>query len=273
MVSDTVLVQYASAGVVASGLLCVFSSSALFPTKVSIGEVSRRNPVPWSPRGFGGSGERGRSPVFGLMWGTIFLTQFVFSISIFVYALRQEDVVDEQSIFNQCACTAASFLLASVWTPLFSEEKTWTFLLSSVLLITSSIISTCGAVFSKPFFVEEWYAVFGGVATTFFAGWCIVAAGLSVGIVTRVNNHGLDAPERKDTPKSSFFPLVLSVISIVLAIVFANPVLPVPLLITLLFVPGITNDWKVWVPAIVCVVSIGVAVAMVLVYRASGYPF
>jgi hypothetical protein len=273
MVSDVVVVQYAAAGVVAAGLLCVFSSSALFPTKVSIGEVSRRNPVPWSPRGFGGSGERGKSPVFGLMWGIIFSTQFAFSISTFVYALRQDEVVDDQSLFNQCACVAGSFLLASVWTPLFSEEKTWTFLLSSVLLVTTAILSTCGAVFSKPFFVEEWYTIFGGVATTFFAGWCLVAAGLSVGIVTRVNNHGLNAPERKDTPTNSFFPLVLSIVAAILAILFANPVLPVPLLLTLPFVPGITNQWRVWVPAIVCVVGIGVGGAMVLVYRASGYPF
>jgi len=207
------------------------------------------------------------------MWGTIFATQFVFSISIFVYALRQEEVVDEQSLWSQCACVAGSFLLASVWTPLFSEEKTWTFLLSSVLLVTSSIISVFGAVFSKPFFVEEWYAVFGGVATTLFAGWCIVAAGLSVGIVTRVQNHGLNAPERKDTPTSSFFPLVLSIISIVLAIVFANPIFPIPLLFTLLFVPGVFRDWKVWVPAVLCLVGICVGQAMVLVYRASGYPF
>lgn len=162
--------------------------------------------------------------------------------------------------------------MASVWSSLFSEEKKWTFVLSSVLLVVTAFVATAGAVVSKPFFVNEWYVILGGVSTTFFSGWTIVASGLSVGITTRAYNHGIDAVERKE-PTASFWPLVLSILTAILAIVLANPIFPIPLLLTLPFVPGVFKDWKIWVPAIVCAVGIGMGSGMVAVYRSAGYPF
>ena len=50
--------------------------------------------------------------------------------------------------------------------------------------------------------------------------------------------------------QSSFFPLVLSVVVAVLAIVFANPIFPA-IAAHASFVPGIVSDWKIWVPLIV----------------------
>jgi hypothetical protein len=164
--------------------------------------------------------------------------------------------------------------MASIWAPLFKEQKNWTFVLASVLLVSTAAMTSVAAVASKPFFVNEWYVAFGGIFTTFFAGWTLVAAGLSVGIVTRVYNHGLNAPETKDTTGvTSYFPLVLSVITTVLSIVFGNPIFPVPLLLTLPFVHGIFKDWRIWAPAILCVIGIGVGVVMVYVYQESGYSF
>ena len=273
MVSDTVVVQFCSAGIVAAGLVCVFSSSALFPTKNGIREVSEKNPVPWSPRGLFGKGDGAKSPVFGIMWGSIFFTQFVFSVAIFVYAVLQRDVSDVQSMWNQCACVAGSLLMASVWTPLFSEERKWTFLVSSILLVSTAFVSTCGAILAQPFFTSEWYLIFGGVSTTILSGWSIVAAGISIGVVTKVYNHGLNVPERNDSQTSSLFPLVLSIITSILSILFANPVFPIPLLVTLIFIPKILSDWKIFVSAIVCIVGICVGVGMIFVFRETGYPF
>ena len=274
MSTDTLVVQFVSSGLVASGLLCVFSATSLFPSRVSIGEVTRKNPVPWSPRDLGGGGSSGKSPIFGLMWSVIFTTQFAFAVAALVNALQQHEVRDVVSLFNQSACVCGALLMASLWSPLFTEERNWTFVLASILLVVTAAMTTTAAVVSKPFFVDEWYTTFGGISTTFFAGWVLVAAGLSVGIVTRINNRGMNAPESKDTTgTTSYFPLVLSVITAVLAIVFGNPVFPVPLLLTLPFVPGLLNDWRIWVPAIVCVVGIGIGIAMVYVYRESGYPF
>lgn len=262
--SDLITVQFASAGVVVAGLICVFSSTSLFPLRSSIGEISRRNPVPWSPRGLGGRGARGKSPVFGIMWTLIFFSQFLFASLIFGHAVGENVVADDRALWNQCACTSGAFLMAAMWTPLFAEEKPWTFVLSSILLVSTAIVTTCGAVFSKPFFVHEPYMKFGGIATTFFAGWALVAAGLSVGIVTRVQNHGKNAPERHDAVTSSFFPLVLSVVVAVLAVVFSNPVFPAPLLFTLFFVPNIFRDWKIWGAAIVCAVGVVIGGLLVL---------
>lgn len=274
MSTDTLVIQFVSSGMVASGLLCVFSAGSLFSSRVSIGEVTRRNPVPWSPRDFGGGGSSGRSPLFGLMWSIIFATQFVFAVAILVNALQQHEVREPVSLFNQCACVAGAFLMASIWSPLFTEERNWTFVIASILLVATAAMTSVAAIVSKPFFVDEWYTTFGGISTTFFAGWSMVAAGLSVGIVTRINNRGMNAPEPKDTTgTTSYFPLVLSILAAVLAIVFANPIFPLPLLLALPFVPGLVKDWRIWVSAIMCAVGIGVGVAMVYVYRDTGYPF
>jgi hypothetical protein len=200
------------------------------------------------------------------MWGLIYSTQFAFLVAIFVNALLEKEVADDKSLFNQCACVTGALLMASVWTPLFTAAQNWTFVVSSILLVATAIATCLGAIAAKPFFVDEWFTIFGGVATTFFSGWTLVAAGLSVGIVTRVYNHGMEAPERKDDGASSFFPLVLSVVAAILAIVFANPVFPVPLLLTLPFVPGVLKDWRIWGSAIVCAVGIGVGAAMIFVY-------
>lgn len=272
MSTDTLAVQFASSGLLACGLISVFSATALFPNRVSIGEVTRRNPVPWSPRALGGAGSAGRSPIFGAMWSLIFLSIFVFLVAIFSYALMQQEVQAPAALFNQCGCVAGALLMASTWTPLFTEAKNWTFAVASILLVATALMTVLAAVLAKPFFSQEWWMIFGGISTTFFAGWALVAAGLSVGVVTRVYNHGIDAPERKEAT-GSFFPLVLSVVAAVLAIVFANPIYPIPLLLTLPFVPGIFNDWRVWVSAIVCVVGIGGGTATVFVYSGTGYPF
>jgi hypothetical protein len=274
MSTDVLVVQFASAGLVASGLLCVVSATTLFPSRVSIGEVTRKNPVPWSPRDLGGGGSSGKSPIFGLMWFIIFTTQFAFAVAALVNALQQHEVRDPVSLFNQSACVAGALLMASLWSPLFVEERNWTFVLASILLVVTSVMTTTAAVVSKPFFVNEWFTIFGGISTTFFAGWTSIAAGLSTGIVTRIHNRGMNAPESKyTTGTTSYFPLVLALFAAILAIVFANPIFPVPLLLTLPFVPGLLNDWRIWVPAIVCVIGIAGGVVTLFVYRESGYPF
>ena len=184
----------------------------------------------------------------------------------------QQEVHEPAVLFNQCGCVTGALLMASTWSALFTEAKNWAFVVCSILLVATALMTGLGAILAKPFFSQEWYTIFGGISTTFFAGWSLVAAGLSVGIVTRVYNHGIDAPERKE-PTGSLFPLVLSVVTAVIGILFANPIYPVPLLLTLPFVPGVFKDWRIWVPAIVCAVGVGGGTAMIFVYRGTGYPF
>jgi hypothetical protein len=273
MASNNAVVQFASAGLLACGLLSNVATSLLFENRRSVGEVSRRNLVVWSPRGFGGSGAPGSSPVYRLMWGFIYLGAFASATATLVATLQSEELQGYQAaaaMFNGNGCACGAFLIASLWGPLFTEARKWTFAVASVLLLTCAALALTGAIVAKPFVdAQTWWVVLNGVVLSVFAGWASVAAGLSVGITTKAYNHGVDAVVPEDDRAWSPFPLVLSGLLTVLAAVFANPLLPVPLAVASMFMKNF-QKWYVWVPLVVCVVGIGLGVAMVYVYRSSG---
>lgn len=255
MSDDRLTVQYASAGLIASGLLVTAGATALFPLRVSIGSVTRENPVPWSPKGFFGTGDAGSSPVFGIMWSVIYTGEFVYCVALLVEAARGRVENDSGVLFTHTSCVYAALLASSLWSPLFAERKRWCLLLASILLVFTAVVGMMGAIYSKPFNgVTGWHR-FGGVVTSIFAGWLFVASGLSVGIVTRVYNRGLDMGESSPGERT-FFPLLLSIILAVLAAIFSNPVLPAPLFVALFFVDGIASNWRIWAAAVVCVMGI-----------------
>ena len=107
----------------------------------------------------------------------------------------------------------------------------------------------------------------------FFAGWTIVAAGLSTGITVRVYDRGIASKSEEADDAVSFFPLALSILLAVVSIVFACPVLPLPLFVALFFVRNLFRRWTLFVPLIVSAVGIGVGIAIVIVYRESGGVF
>ena len=80
----------------------------------------------------------------------------------------------------------------------------------------------------------------GSVVCSFTAGWLIVAASLSVETTTRVYSKGVDAVDI-DEPRYSLTPLIVAVAITITAAIAANPVLPVPLLISMFFVRGILS--------------------------------
>ena len=260
---DKRIVQFLSAAMPAAGLLAVWSARAVFSSNVTIGQVSRRNAVSWSPKAFGG--QKGRSPLIGAMWVLIFSSQFLFSATILYNTLVQNEfTTDVSSLFNQCALTAAALLVASVWEPVFLIERPWSFVLASVLLTTTASMATIAAVVADPFLQDNWYLVFGGVSATIFSGWTIVAAGLSVGIVTRVYNRGVGTREVDVDDTTSLWPLVLAIVTAVLSIAFSNPIFCVPLLATLFFVQGVATSWRIWAAVGVCVVGIVLGVLIVV---------
>lgn len=265
---DAQIVQVVSAGLIVCGLLVIIGAGLLLPARTPLKEVTKNNPVPWSPRGFGGKGEVGSSPIFGVMWGSIYTGQLFYAILLLITA-AQGNVSDENLIFNQCACVYGGFLMASVWSPLFAEVTRASFVLASiVLLLTAGMVLVAAAV-AKPFFVESWWNTVGGCVTSCFAGWATVAAGLSVGITTRIYNRGINSGKSNEL-EYSFFPLVLSVILAVLAITFANPIIPVPLFFTTFFLKGIYSDWWIFGATIVCVLGVASGTAMIFVYREIG---
>lgn len=257
MSSDAQIVQFASAGLIACGLLCTIGAGALFPLRTPISEVTAKNPVSWSPRSFGGSNPAGKSPLFGIVWSIIYGCELFFAICLLVAAAQRDVSGDVSIVFNQSACVFSGLLLTSLWPALFSEQTKLSFLLSSILLVVASLVLLIGAVVAKPFAAGSWWLDFGGVATSFFAGWVCVAAAINIGTVTRVYNHGVNA--RSNSNESSLFPLVLSVALAIVSIIFANPILSAPLLIATFFINGIFRDWKIWGASIVCVVAIVIA--------------
>ena len=46
----------------------------------------------------------------------------LYSIAILVNALQQHEIRNPSSLFNQCACVAGALLMASLWSPLFTER-------------------------------------------------------------------------------------------------------------------------------------------------------
>jgi len=273
MASNNAVVQYASAGLLACGILSNVATSLLFQNRRSISEVSRRNPLVWAPRGFAGGGDPGSSPVYRLMWGCIYLGAFASATATLVATLQGQDLQGHQAaaaLFNSSGCACGAFLIASLWGPLFTQARKWTFAIASVLLVTCAGLALAAGIVSKWCIdAQTWWAVLQGVVVSVFAGWATVAAGLSVGITTRAYNRGVDAVVPEDEHAWSPFPLVLSIFLAVLAILFANPLLPVPLAVSTAFMKNFRH-WYVWVPLVVCVVGMCVGVAMALVYRSAG---
>lgn len=261
MSDDSRLVQYASSGLIASGLLVAAGATALFPLSTSIGLVTKANQVPWSPKGFGGIGSAGSSPVFGILWSTIYTGEFVYGVALIFEAASGRIEPDSKMLFSHAACVYSALLVSSLWPPLFAEQKRWCFVAASIMLVFTAFVGVVGAIQAKPFVAATGWHRFGGAVTSIFAGWLVVAAALSVGIVTRAYNRGVERGESNPSERT-FFPLVLSVLLAVLATFFRNPLLPAPLFVALFFVSGIFSDWRIWTAATVCGLSIGVVAAL-----------
>ena len=265
MSSDAQIVQFASAGMILCGLLCTVGASTLFPLKTQISKVTAANPISWSPRSFGGLEPAGKSPIFGMMWSVIYGGELLFAIFLLVAAAQRNVSGDahERIVFNHASCVFSGLLLSCLWPALFSEQTKLFFILSSILLVISSVVLLIGAIISKPFAAGNWWLNFGGVVTSFFAGWVSVATAINIGIVTRVYNHGVNTRSNSNETSKSLFPLVLSVALAIVSIIFANPILSVPLLIATFFMKGIFSDWRIFCSTIVCVLAI-VAAGLIL---------
>jgi hypothetical protein len=276
---DYRVVQFVSSGLLACGLLVTLTVPLLFRPReggATVGAISSENRLSWSPRGFLGSGPPGKSPVFGLMWGTIYAGQLYLAVAVLIAAFRNDASTDPVALFTACACCFSATSVAAFWTPVFTLNTRAGFVASTVLLIVCALLATTGAISAKAFLNANIYQPFVEVGLTFlglFAGWTIVASGLSIGITTRVYDRGISSKSASADDAPSLSPLIVSVIVSVLAIVFACPALPLPLFVALFFVRGLFQRWTLWSALAVCAVGIGVGVAMVFVYRDSGGVF
>jgi len=130
MVSDERTLQLVGAGLLVLGLAAVACTAAMFPSRGRIKDISRANRLSWSPRGFGGRGDA--SPVFGLMWGTIFASQAVSAVVTIVVTLLGSDATDLYALFNGVACASAALALCAAWQPVFVIDEPWSFCVCNV---------------------------------------------------------------------------------------------------------------------------------------------
>jgi hypothetical protein len=260
---DARIVQLVSAGFLTCGLVVTLAIPLVFPSVRSVKDVTRKNTVYWSPRGFLGS--EGRSPIFGVAWGLIYASQLYLAIGLLIASLQNLIVSDSIGLLNACACVFSATALSAFWTPLFTISRPWTFAASSALLIVCATFATIGVIASKPFFHGVVWLDAGLAVLSVFAGWAITAAAISVGITTRVYSRGIDSD---GLDEFSLYPIIDSIVLAVLAIVFGNPVIPAPLFVATFFMP--IQKWSIWVATVICALGIGVGVAMAYLYKGTG---
>ena len=275
MVSTNDVVLYSASGLIGCGIVSNAAASLLFTNSKSISSISRENGLIWAPRNFLGAGDAGNSPIYGIMWGFVYFTSALSVVVTLIYSAMQNLNIQYDSeadaFFNSSALSCSAFLVAAVWGRIFSINKKWSFVVSSCLLLLAALFAVTAAVVNKAFLVTELkaYQVINCVAISFFAGWICVAASLGVGITTRVYNRGIGKHVEEDDTMFSVFPLVLSILLSIVSILFAIPILPLPLFMTTFFMKKF-RKWYVWGTALVSGVSICVSVGMIFLYRSSG---
>lgn len=255
---DARVAQIVGAGLLACGLVAAIAVPLVFPSTRSIGSVTEQNAVFWTPRGL--LGREGSSPVFGVAWGLVYASQAYLAIALLIAASQASIVPDPIGLCNACACTFAATILSAFWTPLFTIAKPWTFAVSAAVLALCAVFATVGVIAAKPFFQGVAWLDAGLAVLSVFSGWAITAATLSIAITTRVYDRGVAGDGREEF---SFLPVATAIVVAALAIVFANPVLPAPLLAATLFMP--IRKLSIWAASVVCAAGVVLGGSMLLV--------
>ena len=271
---SALVVQQVCAGILSCGVTTNIATGFLFHDRVSISDVSRQNPLSWAPRGLWGNGVPGKSPLFGIFWFSIYFLVMCSAISLLAASFAGVTVSSSEradNLFNSCACATGSLFLAAAWGGVFTLGRKWALVFASVLLVGCALLSTTGAVLSKPLSREAvWFERLTAVSISLLGGWCCVAAGLGVGIVTRAYNRGLNAVETDEFSSVSWspFPIVLAAIVGPIGVVFGNPIIPLPLAIATLFMPQL-KKWYIWAATAIAVACSTGAVVTGLVYQST----
>ena len=257
--TDARLVQAASGGLLVSGLLCVLVNRFLFERsdRQSMKTISLRNSPSWLPRRFGGRGKSGF--LFKSMWIVIYASITIYAGALLFFTALGYQVRNIRNTFNACACLTAALQMSALYSHLYREYKPYTFFVSSCLLVVVAAAAVIGALSARPFHggMNGGLDTAGRVVCSFTAGWLIVAASLSVESTTRVYSKGVDAVDI-DEPHYSLTPMVVAVAIAITSTIALNPVLPVPLLLSMFFVRGIfvARAWEIWGAAIVALLGI-----------------
>ena len=255
------------------GLLVTIGVGLLFPKRKlpnSISQVTSTFSVSWSPRGLLGRGPVGRSPVFGLFWSLIYLGSFLFAILLLVVPPTTPSVGTTQ-LFTLGILTFLSLATSPWWSPIFTLATRPAFVASATILVVVALLELVAVWAAGPFSSSEslansnWVLAFGRAVAGLFAGWTAIAAGLDIAITTRVFDRGHQGARNQTREGKSFTPLILSIVLAIVACVIRNPVVLVPLMLTLWFVPDLFRSWPLWVAGLVGAIGLGVSIGLVFV--------
>jgi len=215
--------------------------------------VTERNILSFFPRGVGGDGPAGRSPLFGAFWATIYALTFA---SIFVFGF-----VDGCTPHVETAgvLLAVALLLAACWQPLFLIERPWSFATSAVVLFVVVVLSVASVALADPFRSIESvsYLYTFGICVSILAGWASIALTIGTGLTIRVYSRGLSA--RPLDNERSLLPLILAIALAVTSTMLVNPMICTPLIIASCFIPGILFDWSIYTAFLVACAGHGFA--------------
>jgi len=257
-----------SSGLLSVGLASVAAGSLTFrgSSKKTVSEITKKNTLPWSPSELLGSGSGGRSPIFGLMWSIIYLWCAVCVVILLYAGLSKQNPHNAQGLSWSCLCCFLALLLASFWNIVFIQNKSWSFVLSAVILLLITLSLGVAVYFTNPFVHKSisWFENVTGMFFSFFMGWSLIALGLSLGTATRFYSRG---ESRLDEEQSSWWPFSLGVLTLILSAVYTNGFLSIPLVAASLFFRGFTRHWQVWSSTVLAVVGVGVGIVLMLIRR------
>ena len=257
-----------SSGLLSVGLATIAAGGLAFRglSKKTVGDVTKKHSVPWSPGDFLGGGSGGSSPIFGLMWTVIYAWCAVCIVCTLLAGLGRQNAHSSQTLCWACLFCFLSLLFASFWNIIFVQGKGWSFVASSVILFVVTVSMGIAAYLVNPFVHKNmsWFENVTGLFFAFFFGWTLVAFAVSLGTVTRFYNRG---ESRLDEDESSWWPFSLGVLVLVLSCALTNGFLSVPLLIASLFFRGYTKRWQVWSSTLLALAGVAVGIVLMLIRR------
>ena len=254
------MTSYLSAILLGVALILNFLSSAIAKlcSTNRIVNIVQRNILSFSPRQLGGRGTAGSSPIYGAMWSTIYLLT-AGSVFVFVFVDGKPEL-ETSAVLGAC-----SLALAAFWEPIFLVESPWSFAASATILGVVAILAVAAAAIADPFKgmngASPFYLYVYGICVSILAGWASVAASIGVGLTVRVYSRGIGARSHKG--ERSLLPIILAVVMAVVSIVFSNPLIIVPLIITCFFMPGVFRDWWLVVTLVMSILAYAAAVLRV----------
>lgn len=196
----------------------------------------------WTPQGLGGSelkGDRQQSPLFGIMWATIFVSSgFVLPLYLVIIGLVDDYQFPRQDdLFNAMSFFGAAFVTVSGWAPVFAMRAGNSAWVAASLLLLASVLALTSVALYRPFLVEVWHlSLFLGIPLEFATGWICTAAALGTSFAALSQDYGNNPePTIEQSSRASYTPLIIASVLAILATVLGAPVLPLPFVIALLY--------------------------------------